>query len=70
MKRVLHRCSFPTLGEPKCSRTARWCIVGYYDGRLQFVMYACLRHLEQWKEMIERSELSQEWRFEIRRLSS
>jgi len=31
MKRVL-RCEFPTLGEPKCRKTAAWRVTGYYNG--------------------------------------
>jgi hypothetical protein len=46
MKRVL-RCEFPTLGEPKCRKTAAWRVKGYYNGRLQFTVHFCQQHMRQ-----------------------
>ena len=66
MKRVL-RCEFPTLGEPKCRKKARWSVAGYFDGRLQFSIRFCSQHLEQWKEMMKKAEPS--WEFEIQELA-
>ena len=66
MKRVL-RCEFPTLGEPKCRKTAHWCVAGYFDGRLQFSIRFCSQHLEQWKERMKKAEPS--WEFEIQELA-
>ena len=72
MKRVLH-CEFPTLGEPKCRKTAAWQVKGYYKGRLQFTVNFCKRHLRQWEATVKKAgeesgALSQEWDFEIRKL--
>jgi hypothetical protein len=74
MKRVLH-CEFPTLGEPKCRKTAAWRVTGYYNGRLQFTVHFCQQHMRQWEATVkkvgeESGVLSQEWSFDIRRLSS
>jgi len=66
MKRVL-RCEFPTLGEPKCRKKARWSVAGYFDGRLQFSIRFCSQHLEQWKERMKKAEPS--WEFEIQELA-
>jgi len=66
MKRVL-RCEFPTLGEPKCRKTARWCVAGCFDRRLQFRIRFCSQHFEQWKERMKKAEPS--WEFEIQELA-
>jgi hypothetical protein len=68
MKRVL-RCEFPTLGEPKCRKKARWSVAGYFDERLQFSIRFCSQHLEQWKERIKKAELPDEWEFEIQEMA-
>ena len=68
MKRVL-RCEFPTLGEPKCRKTARWCVAGCFDRRLQFRIRFCSQHLEQWMERMKKAKLPDEWKFEIQELA-
>jgi hypothetical protein len=73
MKRV-RRCSHPTLGKPKCRKMAVWRVTGYYNGRPQFTVHFCQRHMRQWeatvKKVVEESGvLSQEWSFDIRKLS-
>ena len=65
-KKIL-RCQHPTLGEPKCRRKARWSVVGYFDGRLQFSIHFCPQHFEQWKERMKHAEPS--WEFEIQELA-
>jgi hypothetical protein len=63
------RCEFPTLGEPKCRKTARWRVAGYFDGRPQFRIRFCLQHLEQWVGRMKKAELPNEWRFEVQELA-
>jgi len=74
MKRAL-RCEFPTLGEPKCRKAADWRVTGYFNGRPQFTVHFCQQHMRQWESTVkkvgeESGVLSQEWSFDIRRLSS
>jgi hypothetical protein len=63
------RCEFPTLGEPKCRKTARWRVVGYFNGRPQFRIRFCLQHLEQWVGRMKKAELPNEWKFEVQELA-
>jgi len=68
MKRIL-RCEFPTLGEPKCRKKARWSVAGYFDERLQFRIRFCPQHLKQWEERMKKAKLSDEWKFETQELA-